>query len=59
VESEAPEPLNLYKKEENMVSKEDELYEEIKNGLIKLDAEKVKLAIDAGLKMEKRLRAHR
>jgi methanogenic corrinoid protein MtbC1 len=52
VESEAPEPLNLYKKEENMVSKEDELYEEIKNGLIKLDAEKVKLAIDAGLKMD-------
>ena len=35
-----------------MVSKEDQLYEEIKNGLIKLDAEKVKLAIDAGLKLD-------
>ena len=35
-----------------MASKEDQLYEEIKNGLIKLDAEKVKLAIDAGLKMD-------
>ena len=35
-----------------MVSKEDQLYEEIKSGLIKLDAEKVKLAIDNGLKLD-------
>jgi corrinoid protein of di/trimethylamine methyltransferase len=35
-----------------MASKGDQLYEEIKNGLIKLDAEKVKLAIDAGLKLD-------
>jgi corrinoid protein of di/trimethylamine methyltransferase len=35
-----------------MVSKEDQLFEDIKSGLIKLDAEKVKLAIDAGLKQD-------